>query len=141
MPHPLPWYVAGPLIGLTVPALLLAGNKAFGVSSTFRHLCAAVAPCGIEFFRHDWKRTGAWNVIFFAGVFVGAGLAAWVAPPGALRLSARTVADLHALGIHYFVRLAPREIFSWSALATAPGFVCTVIGGFLVGFGAAYAGG
>ena len=58
MPHPLPWYIAGPLIGLTVPALLLAGNKAFGVSSTFRHLCAAVAPCGIEFFRHDWKRAG-----------------------------------------------------------------------------------
>jgi hypothetical protein len=26
MPHPLPWYVAGPLIGLIVPALLLIGN-------------------------------------------------------------------------------------------------------------------
>jgi hypothetical protein len=32
MPHPLPRYVAGPLIGLIVPALLLIGNKPFGVS-------------------------------------------------------------------------------------------------------------
>jgi hypothetical protein len=28
--HSWPWYVAGPLIGLTVPALLLVGNKAVG---------------------------------------------------------------------------------------------------------------
>src|SRR5436190_1144253 len=79
MPHPLPWYVAGPLIGLTVPLFLLIGNKAFGVSSNFRHICAAVAPCGIEFFSHDWKRLGLWNLVFLAGIFVGAALAAWLA--------------------------------------------------------------
>ena len=48
MMHPLPWYIAGPLIGLVVPALLLIGNKAFGISSNLRHICAAVAPCGLE---------------------------------------------------------------------------------------------
>jgi uncharacterized protein len=37
---PLPWYVAGPLIGLVVPALLLIGGKQFGVSANLRHLCA-----------------------------------------------------------------------------------------------------
>ena len=47
MPHPLPWYIAGPPIGLVVPALLLIGNKSFGVSGNFRHLCAAIAPCGM----------------------------------------------------------------------------------------------
>ena len=31
--QPWPWYVAGPLIGLTVPALLLVGNKADLTSS------------------------------------------------------------------------------------------------------------
>ena len=51
-PHPLPWYVAGLPIGLMVPALLLVGNKPFGISSNFRHLCA-VAPGRIDFFRHD----------------------------------------------------------------------------------------
>jgi hypothetical protein len=26
-----PWYIAGPLVGLTVPALLILGNKSFGI--------------------------------------------------------------------------------------------------------------
>ena len=42
MPHPLPWYIAGTLIGLMVPALLLVGNKAFGSALfgtwTYRYL-------------------------------------------------------------------------------------------------------
>jgi uncharacterized protein len=141
LPHPLPWYLAGPLIGLVVPALLLLGNKSFGVSSNFRHVCAAVAPCGVEFFKHDWRRQGLWNLVMLAGVFIGAMLAAWLAPPEAIALSPRAVADLRAIGIHDFGGFAPREIFSWSGLATMRGFVCIVIGGFLVGFGTAYAGG
>ena len=39
--QPWPWYVAGPLIGLMVPMLLLLGNKKFGVSSSLRHICAS----------------------------------------------------------------------------------------------------
>ncbi len=141
MPHPLPWYVAGPLIGLTVPALLLVGNKSFGVSSNFRHVCAAVAPCGIEFFAHDWRRAGLWNLTFLAGLFTGAVVAAWLAPIDAVHVSFRTVSDLQAIGLHDFGGLAPREVFSWSALATRRGFTSMVIGGFLGGFGTAYAGG
>jgi len=121
LPHPLPWYLAGPIIGLIVPALLLLGNKAFGVSSSFRHVCAAIAPCGLDFFTHDWKRAGAWNLVFLAGVFTGAAIAFRVSPP--------------------LVALAPPEVFSWSGLVTVRGFVSIVVGGFLVGFGTAYAGG
>jgi uncharacterized membrane protein YedE/YeeE len=141
MPHPLPWYIAGPLIGLVVPALLLAGNKAFGVSASFRHVCAAVAPCGIEFFAHDWKRVGLWNLTFLSGIFAGATMAGWLAPPDAIHLSPGAIADLRQLGLHDFTGLAPREIFSLAALVTFRGFTCIVIGGFLVGFGTAYAGG
>lgn len=36
--EPWPWYVAGPLIGLTVPILLILGNKTFGISSSLRHI-------------------------------------------------------------------------------------------------------
>ena len=54
--RPLPWYVAGPLIGLIVPALLLIGNKAFGISSTLRHICAACMPANISFFKYNWKK-------------------------------------------------------------------------------------
>ncbi len=45
--QPWPWYVAGPMIGLTVPALLILGNKTFGISSSLRHICAACVPAGI----------------------------------------------------------------------------------------------
>jgi uncharacterized protein len=140
IPHPLPWYIAGPLIGLMVPALLLLGNKAFGISSNFRHLCAAVAPCGVEYFSHDWKRIGSWNLAFLAGIFVGAAVASSLAP-GTISISADTATALHRLGLQDLTGLAPREVFSWSSLVSFKGFVSIVVGGFLVGFGTAYAGG
>ena len=140
MMHPLPWYIAGPLIGLVVPALLVIGNKAFGISSNFRHICAAAAPCGIEFFRHDWKKAGLWNLTFLAGVFIGAAIAARVAPPP-VAISSQTIDALRAIGVHEFAGLAPRDVFAWSSLLTLRGFVCVIVGGFLVGFGTAYAGG
>lgn len=138
--HPLPWYIAGPLIGLVVPGLLLLGNKPFGISSNFRHICAAFAPCGLEFFGHDWKRLGQWNLVFLAGVFVGAVLAAELAPPP-VAIAPQTMTALRAIGLHDFGGLAPTEIFAWSSLVTLRGFVCVIVGGFLVGFGTAYAGG
>lgn len=139
--HPLHWYVAGPLIGLVVPALLLLGNKPFGISSNFRHLCSALAPGGLEFFRYDWKRSGSWNLAFLAGIFVGA-VAAWqLAPPPALALGSRTVDALHRLGLNDLTGLAPHEVFAWSSLFTLKGVATMVLGGFLVGFGTAYAGG
>ena len=59
--QPWPWYVAGALIGLTVPYLLLVGNKTFGISSSLRHLCAACLPANIAFFKYDWKKE-VWNL-------------------------------------------------------------------------------
>jgi hypothetical protein len=64
------WYVTGPLIGLFVPALVLAANKLFGISSNLRHLCAAILLGKVEFFRYDWRRVGLWNLVFLFGVFV-----------------------------------------------------------------------
>jgi uncharacterized membrane protein YedE/YeeE len=65
--QPWPWYIAGALIGLTVPALLLVGNKHFGISSSLRHICAACVPGNIPFFKYDWKKE-AWNLFFVAGI-------------------------------------------------------------------------
>ncbi|HNE30440.1 MAG TPA: YeeE/YedE family protein, partial [Saprospiraceae bacterium] len=65
--QPWPWYVAGPLIGLTVPLLLWIGNKSFGISSTLRDICAACVPAGIPFFQYDW-RARAWNLYFALGI-------------------------------------------------------------------------
>ena len=138
---PWPWYVSGPLIGLLVPALLLAGNRLFGVSGALRHACSIVAPGRIAFFRHDWKSTGLWNLVFVAGIVFGGFLAQRVLGSGDLEIAAGTKATLAQLGVHSFSGLAPADIFSWSGLLTLRGFVSIVGGGFLVGFGSGWAGG
>ena len=140
MMHPLPWYIAGPLIGLVVPALLLIGNRPFGISSNVRHICAAVAPCNIQFFLYNWKKAGLWNLTFLAGVFVGAAIVGRVAPPP-VTISSHTIDALRALGVHEFSGLVPGDVFAWSSLFTLRGVACVIVGGLLVGFGAAYAGG
>jgi hypothetical protein len=138
-----PWYVAGPLIGLIVPLLLFLGGKQFGISSNFRHMCAAIYPGRNEFLRYDWKSSGLWNLTFAAGVMIGAYIATHLlgAPDAVIGISAATRADLGALGIERFEGLVPVEIFSWDALLSVPGLAFIVLGGFLVGFGARYAGG
>lgn len=140
--QPWPWYVAGPLIGLVVPLLLLLGGKQFGVSSNLRHMCAATIPGRVDFFQYDWKQSGGWNLVFICGVLVGGAVAAtWLHNPDPIAISAGTHADLAALGISDFDGLVPDDLISWKALGTVPGLVAVVVGGFLVGFGARYAGG
>lgn len=136
-----PWWVSGPLIGLFVPALLLAGNRMFGVSSNLRHLCAALVPARVEFFRYDWRRAGGWNLAFVAGTVLGGAIAAhWLAGDAA-HIGGAARQTLASLGVHDVSGLVPRELFRWSALATARGLILLVGGGVLIGFGTAYAGG
>src|SRR2546428_75264 len=139
--QPWQWYVAGPLIGLFVPALLILGNRQFGFSSNLRHLCAALAPGEVAFFKYDWKQTGAWTLAFLAGTVAGGFIGGRLLGDTAVPIAAPAHAALAALGLHDFSGLVPRELFSWSALATLRGFVLTIVGGLFVGFGTAYAGG
>jgi hypothetical protein len=136
-----PWYVAGPAIGLFVPALLILGNRVFGVSSSLRHLCSAIVPSRVEYFRYDWRRTGLWNLLFVAGILIGGFLAAHWGETRNIAISEQTRLALARLHVHDFSGLAPREVFTWSALLTVKGFISVILGGFLVGFGTAYAGG
>ncbi len=141
--QPWPWYVAGPIIGLIVPLLLLFDNKQFGVSENLRHICAAALPTQLALFKYDWKRTGLWNLTFAVGMILGGFLAATIlqGPDAAVGISEATKVELQTLGISDFTGLAPKEIFSWSGLVSLPGVVLIIGGGFFVGFGARYAGG
>jgi uncharacterized membrane protein YedE/YeeE len=140
--QPWPWYVAGPLIGLFVPLLLVMTGKGFGISSSLRHTCAAALPTRADYFRYDWRAKGFWNLVFVLGIALGGLLGATVLSSGApIDLAAATVADLRALGVTDFSGLVPPELFSWNALATGPGLAMIAGGGFLIGFGARYAGG
>lgn len=143
---PWPWYVAGPLIGLVVPLLLLFGGKVFGISANLRHLCAAIpAPPRLkpEFLRYDWWKAGAWNLVFIAGVALGGFLAVTFLgmPDAGESISQATRNDLMALGITDFGGLVPGEIFAWDRVLSPTGLLVLGLGGFLVGFGARYAGG
>jgi uncharacterized protein len=139
---PWPWYVAGPLIGLAVPFLLLVGNKAFGISPSLRHACAAVAPIRASYFRYDWRGSGSWNLALVAGILVGGAVSAlWLSWPEPVAISTATRVELGDLGISDFGGLVPRDVFAWESLFTVRGATVMGVGGFLVGFGAAWAGG
>lgn len=139
--QPWPWYVAGPLIGLTVPLLLLLGNKSFGISSSFRHFCAMCIPAKIPFFQYDWKRE-TWNMVFVLGILLGGVIAITVLKdPNPVVVHPNLQADLALVGVTDFSSLAPKDLFNWQELFTLRGFILTVVGGFLVGFGTRYAGG
>ncbi len=139
--QPWPWYIAGPLIGLTVPALLLLGNKYFGISANLRHICAACFPANIPFFKYKWKKE-AWNLFFVAGILTGGFLAAqFLSDTNPVQVAPALASDLKQYGITVDQQLLPSEIFSWQGLTTVRGFILLVAGGFLVGFGTRYAGG
>jgi hypothetical protein len=138
---PWPWYIAGTLIGLTVPTLLLIGNKTFGISSNLRHLCAACFPSNISFFKYDWKKE-SWNLFFAGGIIIGALIATkLLVNPQPIIINSTLQKDLTKLGITDFNHLLPNDLFSFRALFTLRGFILMVVGGFLVGFGTRYANG
>ena len=139
--HPWPWYVAGPLIGLTVPVLLILGNKSFGVSSSLRHICASCIPANLPYFKYNWKRE-AWNLFFVCGIIVGAVVAAsFLANPDPVQVDPRLAVELAGYGITNYDSLIPKDVVNWQALFTIKGFLMIVAGGFLIGFGTRYAGG
>lgn len=139
--QPWAWYVAGPLIGLTVPALSILGNKALGVSSSLRHVCAACIPAKIPFFNYDWKKE-AWNLFFVAGIILGAFLVAlFLSNPNPVNINPKLVAELNQYGITEQQSLLPEQISNWQQLFTIKGLIFMVFGGFLIGFGTRYAGG
>ena len=139
--QPWPWYVAGPLIGLTVPALLILGNKSFGVSSSLRHICASCIPANIPFFKYDWKKE-IWNLLFVFGIFLGGAIAInLLSNPNPMEIHPKLATELAGYGITNYSNLVPIDIMNWQALFSLRGFFILVVGGFLVGFGTRYAGG
>jgi uncharacterized membrane protein YedE/YeeE len=139
--QPWPWYIAGPLIGLTVPALLILGNKSFGISSSLRHICAACLPANIPFFNYDWKKE-VWNLFFVFGILLGGAVAiGFLSNPNPVEVNPNLAVELAGYGITNYNNLVPEDIMNWQVLFSLKGFIVMVVGGFLVGFGTRYAGG
>lgn len=116
--EPWPWYVSGPLIGLSVPLLLLLTGRNLGISSSFRHIGAACMPKSkLPYFNSGYRwRDHAWNLLFVVGVLVGGFI-------GNYLLSSEPVAFL------------PDSYMSVTGVLALFG------GGILIGFGTRYADG
>src|SRR6476469_6691754 len=139
--QPWSWYAAGALIGLIVPALLILGNKHFGISANLRHACAACFPANIKFFKYEWKKE-IWNFFFVGGILIGAVIAIMLLNnPAPIHVNPKLAAELSGYGINDYSNMVPKQLFSFASLFTLRGFIMLVGGGFLVGFGSRYAGG
>ena len=140
--QPWPWYVAGPIIALTMFLLLYFGNE-FGISSNLRTLCSIGGAGKVsDFFNFNW-RSQIWNLVFAGGTLIGGFIAAnfMAAPEGNLaHISDATVADLQAIGVRVEKGAVPMvpDFFNWN---TTKSWLLLLGGGFLIGFGSRYAGG
>ena len=110
----LPWYIAGPLIGITVPILLLLTKKQLGISSSFRALLSFLVP-NVPYFKYD-RKADFWQVWFALGLILAA-----VFHFQFLSFEPQAVAEF--------------DPYDWSNALTF------LAGGVLVGFGARYANG
>lgn len=114
---PLPWYIAGPLLGLFVPVMLLLTGKEPGVSSSFRHACAVLPGAkAIDYFRYDVWKEGLWQVLFVVGILLGGTLVQF---------------GLGGAGVPLFL---PENL-------TVAGIAVLFAGGIAVGFGTRWADG
>jgi hypothetical protein len=66
MEEVLPWYIAGPLIGLIVPVLILLREKQFGVSSSYRYIGSKLFK-SIDYFKGN-SRGDKWQFQFAVGL-------------------------------------------------------------------------
>jgi len=138
---PWPWYIAGPLITLIMFLLIKMGKK-FGMSSNLRTLCS-IGGAGkfSEFFRFNWKAE-KWGLWVMLGVICGGFIAFQFLSPNTPQIHQDVVNQLHEYGIYSTNKsFLPTELFSLESISTVKGFLIILIAGFLVGFGARYAGG
>ncbi len=140
--QPWPWYVAGPLIAFIMFLLLVLGRQ-FGMSSNLRTMCTI---CGAdrkaEFFRFNWKAQ-RWNLIVILGAALGGFIAInFLTADPAVAINPDTVANLNELGFASAgSAYLPDELYSFEALMNFKSLALLVLGGFLIGFGARWAGG
>ncbi|MUP47224.1 YeeE/YedE family protein [Gramella sp. BOM4] len=140
--QPWPWYVAGPLIALIMFLLLFQGRQ-FGMSSNLRTICTM---CGADskasFFDFNW-RAQRWNLIVILGAAIGGFIAMnFLTADPAVQINPDTVENLKELGFQSTGEAyLPDELYSLEALTNWKSLLILIAGGFMIGFGARWAGG
>ena len=140
--QPWPWYVSGPIIAIIMFLLLMVG-KNFGMSANLRTMCTI---CGAgntaDFFKFDWKAQ-RWNLIVVIGAIIGGYIGShFLSTDTAVAINPETISDLKTMGFDSAGKAyLPNKLFDLNALTNIKSLGILAIGGFLVGFGARYAGG
>ena len=156
--QPWPWWMGGITIGVTL-YLLFKFNKDFGLSANLRTMCAADgAGKYSDFFEFEWGKQG-WNLMVALGAMFGGYIAAnYFGGDGLAHVSQATVDTLNQISQQDLlttssVPIVPGQdvihdeipafwnLYSWGSLFSIRGLIIIVGGGFLIGFGARYAGG
>ena len=156
--QPWPWWMGGVVIGFTLFLLFFFG-KEFGLSANLRTMCAADGAGNFaDFFNFDYNKQG-WNLLVALGATFGGYMAAnYFGGDNYAHVSEETVILLNEIAEKDILKfgevpIVPGSnlthpdvdefwnIYSWQSLFTVRGLVIIVFGGFLVGFGARYAGG
>lgn len=92
-------------------------------------------------FKYNW-RAESWNLAFVLGIVAGGFVAGLLlANPNPIVLNPQTASALQQLGVSADSGFMPKELFSWQAVFSLPGFIFLLLGGFLIGFGARWAAG
>jgi uncharacterized membrane protein YedE/YeeE len=132
------WSVSGIAIA-GIMFLMTWMGRSFGVSTAFRDFCT-IAGAGKKhaFFDIDIKDQ-YWRLAFIAGAVLGGFIATHLlVNPEVVDISAATIAHLQQdFGMSYPQGggFLPTEVFNFS---NPKGVILTIIGGFLIGFGARY---
>ena len=116
----IPWYVAGPLIGLIVPTLLIFREKQFGLSSSYRAILSRFLG-RVPYFNYSFK-TDLYQIQLVFGVFIAGLVSHFILPnnfPEQITDYGKIASDIYTINNAWFF------LFS----------------GMLVGFGARYANG
>ena len=139
--QPWAWYVSGPLIALSMFAMFYFGKR-LGISSNLETLCS-IGGAGklVAYFKFDWRKN-KWNLAFMLGLVFGGFLSSnYLSNTNEVAISEQTKVDLKELGFNNAGKTyMPTEIFSTDSLNLKT-ISILLIAGFLIGFGARYAGG
>lgn len=156
--QPWPWWMGTFVIGFAM-FFLLYFDKEFGLSANLRTMCAADgAGDYADFFNFDWSKQG-WNLMVALGALFGGYIAAnYFGGDGMAHVSQAAVDTFNGisqadiLSVNDVPMVPGKDIihpeidpfwnlYSWQSLFTLRGFIVIIGGGFLIGFGARYAGG
>jgi len=135
--QPWHWAVSGAAIAGILFIMTWMG-RSFGVSTVFKNMCTmAGAGKKYEFFNFDLENE-KWRTVFALGAITGGFITVtFFQSPEPIAISAETLAHLKEWGWDYPQGhgFLPTDIFNFS---NPKGIIITIIGGFLVGFGARY---